>query len=456
MFAISVQDTKVTLYVHALMFPSRQKKKKKKSTPGFYYGLSEEYLRSPWKKDLDLDDEDVNDDDAIMNKKKNAHKSIHKSNSDQQQSQESISIQDILGDTLSEFKSTSEELRDTLDAIRQEIAELSRIQKKMLEREGINYDSLNDDEKKIELAPTVKRKSLRKQREYYDKLAEEVEEWATHILFKEGVEEDGWKDVECSKLLGNKYNKEGKIKCFLKWLPDSRNKYADPNDKKDYPCIRCYTTLDAPIEQVCRYLADEKRMQEYNDLVIKHNDLEDISPHSKICWGQCPQILFIKPRDFITFCHHRWKKDGTQVVINQAVDHEDAPTSLEEGKSGACRAYALRGANFISKDPSDPNKTRLAILAHGNPGGNLPPWACKAAVNAVVPIEPFKLFYNIEKGVKKARYEDESDPVIPSLNSSSGNRSSRPGGLSQLGYACFWPDGGGLLRGNNNDDVIND
>jgi len=39
-------------------------------------------------------------------------------------------IEDILSDTLTEFRSTSEELRDTLDAIRQEMAELSRIQKK--------------------------------------------------------------------------------------------------------------------------------------------------------------------------------------------------------------------------------------------------------------------------------------------------------------------------------------
>ena len=128
-------------------------------------------------------------------------------------------------------------------------------------------------------------------------------------------------------------------------MPDPRGKYADPDDDKEYPCIRCYTTIDAPLEHVCAYLSDETNIAEYNDFVVKHNDLEEISPHSKICWGQCPQILFIKPRDFVTFCHHRWKKDGTQIVVNQAVDHKDAPAVLEEGKSNACRAYAFRGAN---------------------------------------------------------------------------------------------------------------
>ena len=42
-------------------------------------------------------------------------------------------MQEILTDTLTGFRSTSEELRDTLEAIRQEMKELSRIQKQMLE-----------------------------------------------------------------------------------------------------------------------------------------------------------------------------------------------------------------------------------------------------------------------------------------------------------------------------------
>jgi len=29
---------------------------------------------------------------------------------------------------------------------------------------------------------------------------------------------------------------------------------------------------------------------------------------------------------------------------------------------------------------------------------------------------------------------------------SPSGRSSRPGGISQLGYACFWPDGGGKIE----------
>jgi hypothetical protein len=132
-------------------------------------------------------------------------------------------------------------------------------------------------------------------------------------------------------------------------MKDSRNNNIPNSDEEDnnveYPCIKCYATLNAPIEIVCDYLSQESNMSQYNDLVVAYRDIEDISPQSKICHSQCPQILFIKPRDFVTFCHHRWRKDGTQIIVNQACEHKDAPGNDEECEGKICRAHALRGAN---------------------------------------------------------------------------------------------------------------
>eukprot|EP00978_Attheya_sp_CCMP212_P049633 scaffold689689_cov39-Attheya_sp.AAC.1 len=64
-------------------------------------------------------------------------------------------------------------------------------------------------------------------------------------------------------------------------------------------------------------------------------------------------------------------------------------------------------------------------------------FAARTAVNAVAPIEPFKLFHKIDKGVQTA------GPFTSSNEASSG-RSSKPAGLSSIGYACFWPNGGGI------------
>jgi hypothetical protein len=99
------------------------------------------------------------------------------------------------------------------------------------------------------------------------------------------------------------------------------------------------------MDQVCAFLANEKTVPQYNELVEDHADVEVITPHSKITWTLMPKVLFVKPRDFVTFCSHRWKRDGTQVIVNQACDHEDVPGNMVEGEGDVTRGFALRGAN---------------------------------------------------------------------------------------------------------------
>jgi hypothetical protein len=66
-------------------------------------------------------------------------------------------------------------------------------------------------------------------------------------------------------------------------------------------------------------------------------------------------------------------------------------------------------------------------------------------VNAVAPIQPFKLFHRIDKNVKQAGPQqlEQTEMVAHTIL----GQSPRPAGLSQLGYAAFWPKGGGLVEG---------
>ena len=86
-------------------------------------------------------------------------------------------------------------------------------------------------------------------------------------------------------------------------------------------------------------------------------------------------------------------------------------------------------------------------MAHCRPGGGLPEWATKTAVKALAPIEPFKLFHKINEQVMlnqdqlQKRVQEETKEIGPSLLP---ERTSRPGGFAQIGYACFWPNGGGI------------
>lgn len=88
--------------------------------------------------------------------------------------------------------------------------------------------------------------------------------------------------------------------------------------------------------------------------------------------------------------------------------------------------------SVISKDPNDPNKTRITIVAHANPGGGLPQWAMNTAVNGVVQIEPFKLFHKINEGACNYQQQSPASSQTAHVNSLPG-RSAKPAGIAQLG-----------------------
>jgi hypothetical protein len=113
-------------------------------------------------------------------------------------------------------------------------------------------------------------------------------------------------------------------------------------------------------------------------------------------------------------------------------------------------SYLIRPVIVLSRCPDDPEKTRITIVAHANPGGGVPQWASKTAVNALVPIEPFKLFHKINVNVKRnepeLRQRLQEAEMVSTLPD---GRSPRPAGMALLGYACYWPNGGGMKEGGN-------
>jgi hypothetical protein len=350
-----------------------------------------------------------------------------------------LSIRDTMAETLDELKY----MRHEMEALRKELLQIKRA---MLGEEALGDE---DDEAMVALRRTRQRK--------YDTIGQEVEIWAKKLLADSPADASSgdvqWSVVECNKMFKSTVNKNDRTRAYLTWMKDSRAKYADKNDESVYPCLKVFSTIDASFDDVCTYLADESRAPEYNQLVLKHKDVDEISSHSKICWAETPQILFIKPRELFTFCHHRWLRDGTQVIVNQAVDEREIARLVNNsGKKqigSRPKAFAIRGASFISPDPDHAEKTKIAMILHASPGSDVPSWAVKAAVKTMLPIEPFKLFHMLNEGIMNARpmleqarrkvkdTEQVSSETQPSV-------SKKPAGMAQMGFACFWPNGGGL------------
>ena len=373
---------------------------------------------------------------------------VKQSTTDRQKTKRPSKVKDQMSETLDEIK----RMRKEMEAMRKELHDIKQ-------RFG-GSESVDPAEKQQSGVATLI--DRRKRQREFDRLAKDIEKWAEELVFDQvdaidqkdssidSKNQCGWTEIECNKMFRH-MNPDGRTRAFLKWMKDSRGeKYADPNDNREYPCLKVHSTIDAPLEEVCLYLSQPEHIEDYNELISDYRDLEEISPYSKICWGLTPQILFIKPRAMVTFCHHRWLRDGTQVVVNQACEHESYG---EEGKTP--RAYALRGANWIGRHPTDPEKTQVTLLAHANPGHDVPQWAMKTAIKSLVPIEPFKLFYKINVAVNSCR--EELAQKVRSLDqaemvSTPSGMTRRPAGLAQLGYACFWPHGGGLEEGSSQSD----
>ena len=227
--------------------------------------------------------------------------------------------------------------------------------------------------------------------------------------------------------------------------------------------------------------------------------------------------MFIQPRDFVTYCRHRWLNNGrVQFITNQACEHTSSSNDDDDSDdnddattptSSKYRAYSLRGATLISpcsstlQDNEEQQEqeqekeiecTTIIMLSHCNCGNDIPEWAVRTAVGILAPIKPFEIIHRIEIGIQNARYEldqaeEESAIKMKSSSSSSSimkkatasslssssslswssdddddergkkriitrRRSSRPAGIAQMGYGAFWPDGGGLLDEEDNDD----
>lgn len=368
----------------------RKKKKKRQNNTGFYFGLREDVFILPKEEGRTGNEKSATTNDRRVVTPPSRQKEKGKSSSQEEQrskmiqkghqrpspklkssnnnkkkkkkkkstSREGISseMSNILGETMLELREMREEiisLREELHAVKKRLREEGGGQQQLGRQpfdSEVDMEGFTQEEEEAEQESSPE-KGIRSRKRDFDRISKEVEKWACNLLFEEERTGNGWKEISCNNMMRKKFNKDGRTQVYLKWMADSRDEQdressvSDKADSLDYPCIKCYSTIDAPMETVCSFLSDEETIPIYNELVVDHDDIEEITPHSKITWTKMPKVLFVKSRDFVTFCSHRWWRDGTQVIVNQACEHNDRPGVMVEGQGDATRGFALRGAN---------------------------------------------------------------------------------------------------------------
>lgn len=110
-----------------------------------------------------------------------------------------LSLSDSMCEALEELKT----LREEMEKMR---ADMQKLRWKMLMDGDLEGDNEENKEKQI----ILKRKRVKEA----DSLSKEIEKWAQHILLE--TEEDGWKNVECSKMMRKSLNPNGLTTASIK------------------------------------------------------------------------------------------------------------------------------------------------------------------------------------------------------------------------------------------------
>ena len=138
-------------------------------------------------------------------------------------------------------------------------------------------------------APSLKQIASTRHKEF-ETIGKDVELWAEELFSSKG----GWKEIECHPALKRKFNPLGKTQQFVKWMKDPRGRHGNPKDMQCHPCMKLHAVIDAPFALVCRYLSQEHRYREYNSLLVDQKDVEELTPHSKICWSQSKKLCALQ------------------------------------------------------------------------------------------------------------------------------------------------------------------
>ncbi len=115
-----------------------------------------------------------------------------------------VALSQVMTETLDELRIVREEM----EALRRELRALKK---------RMSGDSMDEED---EVGREERQKILlarRKQRQReFDRLAREIERWAEQALFHEDGEQDGWKEVQCNKLIQHAFNRKGNIRAYVK------------------------------------------------------------------------------------------------------------------------------------------------------------------------------------------------------------------------------------------------
>ena len=174
--------------------------------------------------------------------------------------------------------------------------------------------------------------------------------------------------------------------------------------------VKTTGTIKAPPEEVFKLFINNDRVNEYNEHIVKIEDVEGVLPTenardrngkglrwTKMAWSSSPRYGPLKARDFLSVVNFHKRDDGSYVIINRPGYLTTYPVV-----SKYTRATVLLAGNIIEPHPMHPNEwTSLTQIAHVNPGGIADSKIAASIINSVCAKGPPAFFAGLERAALK-------------------------------------------------------
>jgi len=216
---------------------------------------------------------------------------------------------------------------------------------------------------------------------------------ANVVNMKELIDSDGWNLVVVT-------DGPNPISVWSKKLPPGSHVASDDaNDvaAAKHACIKATAVIKAPPREVFKLFLDNSRVSEYNEHCNDLEDLEHLSPDTKISWSVTTPFGPFKARDFVTMVHYREERStGVLMAVNRPASHPDKPLN-----SVFQRGEVLLAGNVMEPVAGDPSSTKLTLITHINPGGIVDNAVGAVIMNKLTATSPVEFIKKLEVASQK-------------------------------------------------------
>ncbi|CAM9941580.1 unnamed protein product [Phaeothamnion confervicola] len=172
---------------------------------------------------------------------------------------------------------------------------------------------------------------------------------------------------------------------------DGQPPIVDEAAAAKFACVKAVATLNARAEDLYALFLTNDRVHEFNENCEGVEDLEYLTPTTKVTWAWTPRYGPFKARDFVTVVNYRRLADGTFAVVNRPVDHPKVPRG-----GRFLRAEILIASNLMRQNSKDSRLTDFVTIAHVNPGGIVDSALGAKIVNMLCAQAPVRLLQRLE------------------------------------------------------------